>query len=293
MTAAGAGYRWTRRSRSVASLALLLVLAAWLPRGAAAELREAGADLVHFAFATQLGSGVYALDGRTLQIYRLPISWRASGPADGRPGVRLRLPVTIGLYDFEPRDVIESGIPDQLDTLSVAGGIELDFDLGKGWHLLPYVEAGRAWEADNATDATLYSASLHVHRDVERGDRLRRVFAGLVYAGVDLDESMGTADLLKVEAGVESRRPLSVEIAGEEADGGVYLLAEWYPDQPEQPVVRSAEGSSNLPFQAEVGVTFGTVEPIRLWGMPLPRVGLAYRFGEGLSVYRLVFGAPF
>jgi len=274
-------------------LAACLMLFAAPGLGVAAELREAEADLVHFAFATQLGSGVYALNGRTLQIYRLPVSWRVSEPADGRPGVRLRLPVTVGLYDFEPRDMIDAGIPDQLDTVSVAGGIELDFDLGGDWHFLPYVEAGRAWEAASATDATLYSAALHLQREWERGDQLRRLFTGVVYAGVDLDGSTGTADLLKVEAGAESRRPLGFEMAGEQADSGVYLLAEWYPDQPEQPVVRSAGGSGDLPFQVELGVTLGTVEPVRVWGLPLPRVGLAWRFGEGLSVYRLVFGAPF
>lgn len=280
-------------SRGAVMLATCLALFAAPGRGLAAELREAEADLVHFAFATQLGSGIYALNGRTLQIYRLPVSWRVSEPADGRPGVRLRLPVTVGLYDFEPRDMIDAGIPDQLDTLSVAGGVELDFDLGDDWHLLPYVEAGRAWEAASATDATLYSAALHLQREWERGDQLRRLSAGVVYAGVDLDGSTGTADLLKVEAGAESRRPLGFEMASEQADSGVYLLAEWYPDQPEQPVVRSAQTSSALPFQMELGVTLGTVEPVRVWGLPLPRVGLAWRFGEGLSVYRLVFGAPF
>jgi hypothetical protein len=30
-----------------------------------------------------------------------------------------------------------------------------------------------------------------------------------------------------------------------------------------------------------------------LWGLPVPRIGLAYRFGDGVSVYRLVFGSPF
>jgi hypothetical protein len=289
---ADAAHAWIRRPRGGAALALLLLLAARPQLGAAAELREAEADLVHFAFASQLGSGVYSLGDRTIQIYRLPIGWQVSEPADGRPGVRLRLPVTIGLYDFEPRDVIESGLPDQLDTLSVAGGVELDFDLGSDWHLLPYVEVGRAWEADNATDATLYSASLHVHRERERDERLSRYFAGIVYAGVDLDQSAGTADLLKLETGVESRRSLGFTIAGKEADGGAYLLAEWYPDQPEQPVVRS-DGPSGIPFQAEIGITLGTREPIRVWGLPLPRVGFAYRFGEGLSVYRLVFGTPF
>lgn len=274
-------------------LALLLALHC-SPAGAeTAALREAEAGVVHFAFATQLGSGVYALNGRTLQIYRLPLGWRISEPADGRPGIRLRLPVTVGLYDFEPRDVIDTGFPDRLDTLSLAGGVEFDFELAADWHLLPYFEAGRAWEAGSATDATLYSAALHLHRDRQHGDRLGRFFTGVVYAGVSLDGPAGTADLLKVEAGVEGRRRLGFDLGGQDADGGLYLLVEGYPDQPEEPVVRSSGGSSSLPLQAEVGMTLGTVEPIRIWGLPLPRIGFGYRFGEGLSVYRLVFGTPF
>jgi ribonuclease Z len=37
----------------------------------------------------------------------------------------------------------------------------------------------------------------------------------------------------------------------------------------------------------------GRTEPLRLWRIPLPRIGLGYRFGDDLSVYRLVFGTPF
>jgi len=30
-----------------------------------------------------------------------------------------------------------------------------------------------------------------------------------------------------------------------------------------------------------------------LWRIPLPRVGFGYRFGDGVSVYRIVFGSPY
>ena len=32
---------------------------------------------------------------------------------------------------------------------------------------------------------------------------------------------------------------------------------------------------------------------LTLWGMELPRIGLAYRWGDGLSAVRLNFGFPF
>ena len=47
------------------------------------------------------------------------------------------------------------------------------------------------------------------------------------------------------------------------------------------------------PTQYEVGVTFGTRPSIKLWKIPLPRLGLSYRFGEDLSAIRLIFGSPF
>lgn len=171
---------------SVAARIVYFALAA-LPAGcqradAATALRDNEADVIHFAFATQLGSGVYAIAGRTIQVHRLPTAWTIAEPGDGRPGVRLRLPATFGLYDFAARDVVDSGLPDRLDTFSAAGGIELDFPLAHDWHVIPYAEAG---------------------------------------------------------------------------------------------------------------LTLGGRSPARIWKLPLPRIGLAYRFGDGISVYRLVFGAPF
>lgn len=271
-------------------LALLAALAV-SRAGAADVLREGEASLAHFAFASQLGSGIYSFSGRTLQIYRLPFGWQASEPEGRRPGLRLGFPTTIGLYDFEARDMIESGLPDQLDTFTTAVGAEFDFVLGD-WHLLPYFEAGRAWDAGGNADATIYSAALRARRELPRENHVFRLNAGIVYAGVELDGTGGKADMLKLEAGFESRRLLDFTLGGQPAEGGVYLLAEWYPDRPEEPVVRSA-GRGGIPAQGEIGLTLGTRPRLKIWGLPFPRVGLAYRFGENLKVYRLVLGAPF
>ncbi len=45
--------------------------------------------------------------------------------------------------------------------------------------------------------------------------------------------------------------------------------------------------------QYEIGLTLGTTEPRRVWGMPVPRVGIGYRFGSNLDVFRIVIGTPF
>jgi hypothetical protein len=288
----GTRHRMPPAANRFFALGLAMLLGGVQPAGAAAALRDGEADVIHFAFATQLGSGIYSIAGRTLQVYRIPLAWTLAEPGDGRPGVRLRLPVSVGLYDFAPRDVIDSGLPDQLDTFTAAGGIELDFPLGEGWHVFPYAEAGRAWDRDSSADATLYSASLHARREWPAGELLQRLQAGIVYAAVDLASGAGTSDMVMIEAGFEIRQPLGFRYGGAGADGGLYLLGEWYADRPGDPLVDSA-GGSPLPVQFEIGLTLGGRTPARIWKLPLPRIGLGYRFGDGVSIYRLVLGAPF
>src|SRR5207342_3237408 len=92
-------------------------------------LRASEEQLVNYAYATALGSGVYDIAGRTLQIYRLPFGYTFSEPSGKRPGVRLTLPLTVGFIDFEARDVIDTGLPENLDSMSFVPGVQLDFAL--------------------------------------------------------------------------------------------------------------------------------------------------------------------
>lgn len=275
-----------------AGLAAALLLASWPPGIAAQALRQAERDLVNFAFATQLGSGIYTVNGRTVQIYRLPFARQLREPDGSRPGIRLTLPVTVGLFDFKLGDIVKDGVPTDLETLSAAFGIELDFPLGDSWHLLPYAEAGHAWDFHSDQDAVLYSVALHARRDFEHQARLVRFNAGAVHAAVDLRGAGGHSSLFKLESGIEARWTTDRTFRGHRVDWGPYGVLEWYADRPDEPVARSAT-SRAIPVQAELGFTVGTRTMAKLWGIPVPRMGLGYRFGDGLSAYRIVFGGPF
>jgi hypothetical protein len=71
----------------------------------------------------------------------------------------------------------------------------------------------------------------------------------------------------------------------------VYALNDYYLDQPKGPVEGARQGGS--PVQYEIGVTFGTLETRHIWRIPVPRVGIGYRFGSSLDVFRIVFGTPY
>ena len=270
---------------------LLAILAA---PGALAQsaLRASEEQLVNYAFATQLGSGVYDVAGRTLQLYRLPFGYSFMEPATDRPGVRLTLPVTLGLLDFEPRDVLDTGLPESFDTLSFVPGIELDFKLGPRWHFLPFGEFGRSWDLGSDANADVYSFGAHATAEWDKDwVDLLRIDAGFTYTAVEPDAPLHKDDLLLVEIGLEGRDALALSVAGHALDWGAYALVQAFVDRAEEPLDRAPESAD--PYQFEVGLTLGTRERVTVWHIPVPRVGIGYRFGDDLDVWRLVLGVPF
>jgi predicted nucleotidyltransferase len=269
---------------------LLSILAA---SGVSAQeaLRAGEEQLVNYAFATQLGSGIYDLAGRTLQIYRMPFSYSFSQPAADRPGVRLTLPVTVGLVDFEPEDVLETGLPESLDTLSFVPGIELDWVLSPHWHFLPFVEAGRALELGDDADAGVYSFGAHA-TGLWNDDAVDlRLDLGVTYTAVEPDAPLHKDDLFLLEAGIEGRHSLGLSVAGHPLDWGVYVLGQAFLNRADEPLDRADANAS--PYQFEAGLTFGTRSRVTVWQIPVPRVGLGYRFGDDIEAWRLVLGVPF
>ena len=70
-----------------------------------------------------------------------------------------------------------------------------------------------------------------------------------------------------------------------------YALVDIFSDVPTTPA--DARSRDDGLVQFEFGLTLGMTEQLHLWRIPLPRIGIGYRFGEDLTVYRLVFGSPY
>jgi hypothetical protein len=203
-------------------------------------------------------------------------------------GVELTLPVTFGFYDFELQDTANGDLPTNVDALSFVPGVTLSFELQPGWSLEPYVEAGIARARDVDADSTVYAGGLRSLYDFDgKGfDWLLR--NDLTFAGVDLRGSAGSNEFVRFQTVLTARRPIT---QGSTVDYLVYALNEYYVDQPDGPVDSAERGGSSV--QYEVGITLGTTEPRRIWRIPLPRLGIGYRFGSNLDVFRIVIGTPF
>jgi len=268
-----------------------LLLVTSVPALAGAPLTRNEQAVINFGFATQLGSGIYSLSGRTLQVYRLPFSYAPPSHDDARVRPRITLPLTLGLVDFKPRDVVETGAPEHIDSLSFVPGLALHIKVREDWALEPFAEAGIARDQSGEADQNVYAVGLRSRYDFGRGLTDWQLYNELVHVVVEQDSLESTDDFTRFRIGTTARRPFDTYRTGRRADFETYGLFEVAMDPPGGPAASRPQGGEAL--QYEVGFTLGATEPLLLWRIKLPRVGFGYRFGEGLSVYRIVFGSPY
>ena len=271
--------------------ATLVLVAVALPAWGAPALTRNEQAVINFGFATQLGSGIYSLSGRTLQVYRIPLEYTLPGEEQARVRTRLTLPVTFGLLDFKPRDVIENGLPEDLDAVSIVPGIAFDIAVTEDWQLEPFGEAGIARDAGSDLDQRVYSAGLRSRADFSHGPTEWQAYQELVHVVVEQETLDTRDDFTRLRIGLSGRRPFATAVEGRRPDFLAYGFVEAFTDPPAGPADGDRDSGGGL--QVELGVTFGATQPLRLWRIPLPRVGLGYRFGNGLSVFRVVFGSPY
>ena len=239
-------------------------------------------------FATELGSGIYDMDGRSLQVYRLPLQRPLREAKDDRTGVRIVYPVTLGFLDFTPFDIPGDGLPSRIDSFSFTPGIELDFLLRDHWLLRPWVRTGPSI-VGGGVNGWLYSIGLGAERESEfRGWELRRrhelVFSGVAYRGQVPDDRY-----VRLRQAAELRQGTKFDVRGQQIEVGVYGLFDVLIDPPAVTVA----GTDGEPLRLEVGIMTGLRPGYRIWRFGLPRIGLGYRLAGDLSGWHVAIGTQF
>jgi hypothetical protein len=269
--------------------ALLALLAGAVHAQTAEEEEdEAVGQSINYVFATELGSGVYDLDGRSLQIYRYTYQKELREVRPDQLGVRFVLPVTAGFFDFSPLDVVAEGPPTRIDSFSVVPGIELDHELRNGWHVIPYVRAGFS-AASSSVDGLLYGAGFKLeHRyEADGWDVFKRT--ELAYSGVSYRHDTPSDRFFRVRQGFDFTRGTGWRARGHELELGFYSMFDFIGDPPTAPLADAEE----VPIQAEFGITFSTRPRLKIWRFDAPRLGAGYRVAGELSGWRIVIGVPF
>jgi len=253
--------------------------------------QAAETGFANFAFASEAGSGIYDIGGRTIQVYGLPFAYglREAQPHGGRPGIELILPVTIGFYDFQAADLVHLHLPSHIGSLSIEPGVKLDYWVKDAWHLYPYVKAGATWASSSEINAVIWGAGARSEYQFRALGGAALYGAELTYAGVHYHSDLPDDSLTRLRNGVELRYDLPWSVGERRTQLGPYAVVDYYWTAPAAP----KSGLTANTWQYEIGLMFGVKPMWQVYGIDLPRIGFGYRFAGLLSGWRIVFGDPF
>jgi hypothetical protein len=258
---------------------------------AASTTSTADTQFANYAFASELGSGIYEIGGRTISVYTLQPGYqlRDAQPNGGPPGIRIIAPLTVGFYNFQPIDLVHLHVPTSIGALSLEPGVELDYWLTDKWDLYPYVKAGGTFASSTDINAVIYGLGVRsdYRFDLAGGAALWR--AQLAYAGVHYHGELPNDSFTRLRDAVEVRRDLPWVWRGRQVELGPYAIGDLYLDAPSGP----ATGISSRTIQLEAGLMFNVSPRWEIHGVPVPRIGVGYLEAGVLSGWRLVIGDPF
>lgn len=246
---------------------------------------------INYAYANYLGTGIYSAADRAVQIYHLPFSIEYSEPEPPRFGLRFRLPVTAGFINFKLKDIADAGLPNRIETLTFVPGLALTFRLRNNWTLTPFADLGVGHDFATNNTALVYGAGIKSIATFDLGKVDFTLYNEFLFAGNTTADKRGTNDFSRVETGFSFQKALPFRAWDRKTALRIYYTNFMYTNSLE--FLQFADNSFEISAQNEVGITFDTDPDMELVKIGFSGIGIGYRYGNKISVYRLVFGLPF
>ena len=269
---------------------LILIMTALLTYSSLA-LGEKNLALTHYGYAAYLGSGIYRTSDRTVKVYNIPMSYTARAVGESQWGINIKFPVTVGFYDFDPSDIVDSGLPDKVETFTLIPGLELIIPLRKNWKILPFLDYGFGRNFENDNTINIFAGGIRSLSDFDIGRKSTLTLSNrYYYVGQKEKNVQISSDFRALENGVSLNPRYKLSFFGRPADLHFHYVNFLYANLR---FLRFRDEAFEIKMQNEAGFTFGLARQKPLKIFDIPRIGLGYRWGDKLRVIRLIIGAPY
>jgi len=273
---------------------LMLLAASLVLLPATGGTQETGPSPVHWAYSAYFGTGWYRVSGdRDVFVVRMTPRWTwsdASLDANGSRvvGAHFKLPVSVGLDQFEFDDALDAVDVDNVSFLSVNPGIDIEFPINSIWSLRPYASIGYGQALGSSESAWTYWGGIKSRVELHSGKFNWRLLNQVGIVGYTPNE--GPSDSFSpLMAGFEFDHPM-----GSSADSRQQMLLHWHASYTVfgDDLVFSGDPTVNrsISDQWELSVALGRRDsPIRIWFLNFDRLGLGYRTSSNGDLKGITF----
>ncbi len=258
---------------------------------AAALSAQSPKDPAHHAFALYMGSGIYESGGQTAYVYRTTPSVTLRSSLLHSWGLVLRMPIAGAAVNYRYTDALSKGLPKQAASAAALAMFEFEHYRTSRHLIAPIIGAGAAGSFKHQTTHWISGAGLRnlFVFPLPQGDL--RLLSLLFYTILHNTDGVAFDDLALMKSGVEFRCPTGRTLFRRPFDAGVFAVH--YLFCPSVGALAQPLHSGRVRNELEIGVTIGAIEPVIIWGIRLPRVGISYRFSPDRPSVSLIAGENF
>jgi len=247
----------------------------------------------NYPYTHDIGFAGYDAGQQQVVNVRIPASRLFRSPEEYPWGLRLRFPLSFGVYGLTVKDIFEDLDFDleRIKAFTFVPAAEFLIPLSEHWMLKPRQDLGVGKDFEGG-DWILIAATGVQGIYTRPWKSLVFTFGpGVKYSFSNSQSGRYNDDFALVELGLDTLIPFGLDIGEHRVDFSLYVIGRHYFrelvfDQVLlDPLVIQQEG--------EIGVTFGSTPLPRIWKFNIPRFLIGYRFAENFRGIRIKFGLPF
>jgi hypothetical protein len=248
--------------------------------------------VANYAYSVFVGTGKYEVEDRVIYIFRAPLEFdlkEVNYDEGQNVGLKLLVPVAIGVTDFEYLEELPEFDVNDIQTLSVVPGVEIPIALDSHWQLKPFAQAGVGMDAKSDSRSFIWGAGVRT-RGTYGDDSKWKVGGEYLWAGNNPNGDEPTTKFNRLGVGVEYK------ISTDWSVGGRYIswhlrAMQWHFTEAiefKEPALRSKLDSST-----ELGLSFGLSSPVRILGYDFTQLGVGYEWADDFEAIKLFTTFPF
>lgn len=258
-----------------------------------AEAGDDAGDLVNYSFAVWVGSGVYKVKDadKRFAFLRAPLTYTLRPAQYDQPafidtlGFRLLLPVVVGIEEETDTDF-------SFGSAAFVPGLELQIPVNKYWTLKPFGQFGAGKDTAGGVVKYIFGGGARSLVSFGWEKFVFGVGNSLILAR-DKDATSGESNgFSMLEAGLDMRHPLGLNLLNRDLDVGLFMVASRFFNRVDFLQDEGEPERVNLIYTA--GLTIGSEKAVSIWRIDIDRVGLDYRWGSaGFRGFGFNLGFPF
>ncbi len=249
---------------------------------------------VHYAYANYLGSGIYRTTGQNASLVSMPFSYDLG--QSNKINYQLRLPVSVGFFDFDFADLPNLELPNGIGTVTFTPGVAVNYKATKDWLLEAYLDLGYGRNLTQQRGVTVHSSGVSAlyHFSMKNFDS---VWANRLYYALYNGNGYNAKDsYAALQTGIDIGLPIQYQLFGVNFQPRLFMTAFWYFSEVNflKPLTKDFTQPKHVTLtnSIEYGCTLKFAKKIGFSWAGIDRVGLSYRHSKNLSAFRLLFSMP-